>query len=445
MGISRFIAAATVMVAFAVPCPCQNLVIGKVGNWVISKCAASTAFPITKLPTYPITQSLPHAEALLEKQQYAEAANELQSVIKTQANNPQAWFDLGFAQSHLGKLTEAVAAYRKAVELSPKWFEANLNLGLALARSGASSEAATALRAATQLKPTTGGNHALSGAWFSLAQVAESSSPQEAITAYKKAAELDPRNAAAFLGAGRLMQVQGDSAGAEQALLKAVENGEHDGVQPLVDLYLKQKRLPEAETWLRKYLAANPKDTVAQVQLGRVLAAEGKAQEATSLLEPLRDSPEPADRRELASLYMEAKKYDAAATLLQDLVQKNPVDAQLHWNLGSAMLHQFKYPEAEAELLQAIKLNPGLDDAYWELAYAAQQNKHYELAIRALDLRAKHLPETAATYWIRAVSYDGLHALKPAAENYKLFLETDAGKSPDDEFKARHRLKAIQH
>jgi hypothetical protein len=32
---------------------------------------------------------------------------------------------------------------------------------------------------------------------------------------------------------------------------------------------------------------------------------------------------------------------------------------------------------------------------------------------------------------------------KPAAENYKLFLAAAEGKFPDQEFQARHRLKAI--
>jgi hypothetical protein len=33
---------------------------------------------------------------------------------------------------------------------------------------------------------------------------------------------------------------------------------------------------------------------------------------------------------------------------------------------------------------------------------------------------------------------------KPAAENYKKFLAIAAGKFPDQEFQAKHRLKAIQ-
>jgi tetratricopeptide (TPR) repeat protein len=428
-------------------------VIGSSVHRVIGSSEADLGFSITRLPDYPITQSskqspdpLQQAESLLQSQHYDLAEPQLQALSKSQANNPQVWFDLGFAESHLGKNADAIAAYKKAVELSPKWFEANLNLGLSLAKAGNFQDAATALRAATGLKPSNGSQGAFSNAWFSLAQVLEASAPKESLAAYQKAAELNSANAEAFLGAGKLMEAQGNAADAEKQYLAAAQMGNPAGIEQLINLYLKQKRFADAESWLQKYLASNPKNTVAQVQLGRILAAEGKTQEAISALEAVNNTvPDPVISRELASLYLEAKQYPAAAKLLQDLLQKNPSDGQLHCNLGSALLHLHQYPEAEAELLQGLKINPRQDDSYWELAYAAQQNKHYELAIRALDARAQRLPETATTYWIRAVSYDSLGAFKPAAQNYKLFLAADAGKLPDEEFKARHRLKAIEH
>ena len=148
--------------------------------------------------------------------------------------------------------------------------------------------------------------------------------------------------------------------------------------------------------------------------------------------------------RVLAGLYAENKQYAEAGKLFQQLVEQSPRDAELHWNYGEALLHQHNYADAEAELIKALQLNSRLADAYWELAYAADQNKHYELAIRVLDARARLLPETAATYWLRATSYDSLGVYKPAAANYKLFLAASAGKSPDQEFQARHRLKAIE-
>lgn len=390
--------------------------------------------------------ALQEAESLLEKQQYDQAETRLQTLVQAHPRDPQAWFDLGFAQSHLGKTAEAIAAYKKATELSPKWFEAQLNLGVTQAKAGNFPDAAAALSAAVQLKPTrqAGAQQSMGKAWLTLAQVLEQSDPKQAVSAYEQAIKLDPNNPEPVLASGKLMERSGDLAGAEQQYRSAAGLGNIPALQQLVDFYLKQKRFPEAENWLRKYLEKTPQDSAAQVQLGRVLAAEGKTQEAITNLEMIAgSSTDPQLLRELAGLYAENKQYDKAAPLFQQLLKNNPSDADLHWNLGEALLHQHQYADAEAELIKALQLNSRLADAYWELAYAADQNKHYELAIRALDARARFLPESAATYWLRATSYDNLRAYKPAAENYKLFLQASAGKSPDQEFQARHRLKAI--
>jgi tetratricopeptide (TPR) repeat protein len=402
-------------------------------------------------PTAPQTRSsaetLAEAEALLQKQQFAEAVEKLQTVVNRHPENPQAWFDLGFAQSHLGKTNDAITAYRRAVELSPKWFEANLNLGIALARSGNNPDAATAMRNAVTLKPSSGGDQALGRAWSALAEVLEQSQPDEALAGYRKAAELDPHDPLTFEGIGRLLEARGNTADAEQQYLKAVDLGSSRAVEQLINLYLKQKRLPDAENWLKKYLEANPQNAAARAQLGKVLAAEGKTQGAIAALEQSTaggQAPDPAIARQLALLYFENKQYDRAATLFQQLLEKTPNDAELHWNYGEALLHQRKYPEAEQALIQALRVNGGLHEAYSDLAIAAEQNKHYQLAIQALDARAKYKPENAGTYWLRAICYDNLRVNKRAIENYKLFLTASAGKSPDQEFQARHRLKALE-
>ncbi len=328
---------------------------------------------------------LKEAEDLLQKQHYQPAEEKLQALVLRQNSNPQVWFDLGFAQSRLGKTADSVVAYKKAAELSPKWFEAQQNLGLALAKSGDFSSATAVLKIAVTLKPTTGGQPALSRAWLSLAQVTEASHPQDAVAAYQKAVELDPTNSEAALGMS------------------------------------------------------------AQLQLGKLLAAQGKSQDAIAALEPVyASSPDSKLARELAALYLEAKQYDAAARFLQDLTAQNPSEARLHLDYGTALVHQYKYPEAQQELLKAVQLQPNLVEAYFDLGYAAQQNKNYELTLRALDARARLQPETPATYFLRATAYDSLRAYKLAAENYKLFLAAASGKFPDQEFQARHRLKAIQ-
>lgn len=107
-------------------------------------------------------------------------------------------------------------------------------------------------------------------------------------------------------------------------------------------------------------------------------------------------------------------------------------------------MEQRKFPEAQQEFLEAIKLRPNLGSAYGDLAAAANENQNYELAIKALDARAKLIPEIPVSYFLRATAYDHLRNYKEAAANYHLFLQAANGKYPDQEWQARHRLVAIE-
>lgn len=391
----------------------------------------------------PTADPLQPIEALLEKQKFFEAEQKLQPLMETQAKNPQAWFDLGYAQSHQGKNREAGASYQKAVDLAPDWFEANLNLGVNLADSSNFTAAVPVLRHAVELKPSSGEKPPLSHAWAALGRALERSDPQGAIAAYDKAVELDPSDPDLLYRKATVMESTGDMDGAEKLLRKAADAGSERGFQGVLVLLINQKRYAEAAAWIKK---GNPQDPMSLYQLAQLYAQAGQTPDAIATLQSLRGTPAwPEVAPLLASLYTDSRQYDKAVSILQEAAQRTPSNAEVRWSLGSALVHEHKYPEAENEMTEALKINPRLQSDPWELAYAAQQNKHYELAIRVLDFRAQRLKETATTYWIRAVCYDGLGAVKPAAANYKLFLDADAGKLPDEEFKARHRLKALEH
>ncbi len=394
-----------------------------------------------------VDDEIKKAENWLDLQQYQRAEEQLLTIVAKESANPQAWFDLGFAQGHLGKTADSIAAYRKAVELSPKWFEARQNLGLALAQSRDYRAAIAELKIAVTLSPPLPGRQqALSKAWTYLAQATENSgATDEVLPDFKKAVELDPTNDDAQFGLAFAFYRIGLYADAEQIDLKLAAKGNLVATRNLIGLYLFQKRDPEAESWVRKYVEANPRDKGALFLLSKLLATQGKTQEAIAILEPVyKAAPDLNLARELAALYVDAKQYDAAANVLQPLIAQDPREPYIHFDYGSALLHLHKYPEAQTELMRAIELKPDLVNAYFDLAYAAQQNKNYELTIRVLDARVKLQPETPATYFLRAEAYDSLRMYKPAAENYKLFLGVAGGKFPDQEFQARHRLKAIQ-
>ena len=390
---------------------------------------------------------LASAEAEIEKQNYAAAEPLLRKAIEKDSTNYVAWFDLGFVENALGKVDESIAAYRKSVAAKPDVFESNLNLGLQLAKT-AQAEAETFLRAATKLKPT---SHEAEGgyrAWLSLATTLEKTRPEEALVAYREAAGLQPKEVEPHLFAGRILEQENKFADAEQEYKQAlaIDPKSTDAVTGLANIYMRGRRFPEAEEYLRKLLAQQPDSAAVHIQLGRVLAAEEKNDAALAELQAgVKLAPrDESVQLELTLLYGSSGKHELAESAYRGLLATHPNDAQLHRRLGETLLAEKKFPEAQQEFLNALKLKPDLGEAYGGLAFAAGENKDYPLVIRALDTRAKFLPEVATTYFMRASAYDHLRDFKKASANYHLFLDAAKGKYPDEEWQAKHRLIAIE-
>jgi Flp pilus assembly protein TadD len=196
---------------------------------------------------------------------------------------------------------------------------------------------------------------------------------------------------------------------------------------------------------LRRYLAAEPQNGGAHILLGRVLAIQDKTEEARQELEAgLKLQPNDQQAlQEIASMELKAKKYASAEGRFRQLVQASPNDAKLRRDLGTSLLGQATYVEAQNELMTAVKLKPNDGEVFGELAIAASNNKDYPLALAALDARAKLLPETPGTYFLRATVIDHLGDKKQATALYKQFLAVANGKYPDQEWQARHRIIAI--
>ena len=387
------------------------------------------------------------AESAIEKQDYTTAEPLLKKVVAADPDNYAAWFDLGFLYNAQGKTDDSIAAYRKSVAAKPGVFESNLNLGLMLVKAGQPG-ADQFLRAATKLKPTAHVQEGQARAWLSLGHVLETSNPAAALDAFSQAAHLDPRDPEPHLSAGPLLEAQNRFADAEQEYKQAfaLDPSSTDALTGMANIYMRGHRFTEAEETLRKLVALHPNDAGAHMQLGRMLAADGQPEPAQAeLLLAQKLAPNDSSvQRDLADLYTDAKKYDQAEAQYRALLATQPNDADLHYGLGRVLLKQRKFPEAEQELIAALRLKPDLGPAYSDLAGAANETKNYDLVIKALDARAKILPELPIGYFLRATAYDHLREYKPAAENYHRFLDLATGQFPDQEWQARHRLIAIE-
>jgi Flp pilus assembly protein TadD len=412
------------------------------------------------------------AEEAIQKSDFAAAEPLLKKALEKDPNNFQAWFDLGFVLNRLGDNDESIAAYRKSVAAKPDVFESNLNLGLTLARAN-NPEAEGFLRAATTLQPTEHTEEGQARAWLALAHLAEKTKPEDALLDYQKAAELMPKDPEPHLSAGLLheRQKQYSDAESEYKQVLALDPSSKDPrtLDPrtteaaigLTNIYMKSNRLADAEPLLRRLAAERPGDAGIHLQLGRVLDAEDTSQEKEknkkddALAEfqlALKLAPADAEaQREIADFYTRAKRNDLAEPLYRALVAAQPNDQELHRALGKSLLLQKKFPEAQQEFLVALRLKRDSPDVYLDLAFAANENKNYELTVRALNGRSMLNTVNTANadlppiyYFIRATAYDHLHDYKPAALDYHHFLDVAQGKFPDQEWQATHRLIAIE-
>jgi tetratricopeptide (TPR) repeat protein len=203
----------------------------------------------------------------------------------------------------------------KSVAAKPDVFESNLNLGLMLVRAN-NPEAEQFLRAATLSNPPSV-EEGQARAWLALAHLLENKKPDDALQAYRKASELTPKDPEPHLSAGLLHERQKEFSDAEaeykqywRSIRTPLDPQSTEAAIGLTNIYMKSGRLGDAEPLLRRLAAERPNDAGIHLQLGRVLAAEGKKDDAIAEIQTaLKLAPADADaQRELADLYASAGK-----------------------------------------------------------------------------------------------------------------------------------------
>jgi len=389
---------------------------------------------------------LVRAEANIEKKNYGDAEPLLQQVVNRDPRNYQAWFDLGFLYNAMGRPEDSIAAYRKSVDAKPDVFESNLNLGLMLAKTS-QPDAEKYLRAATKLKPSENAPQNQEVAWMALGRRLESSDPAQALIAYRSAAVQMPSDPEPHLASAPIYEKQNRFAEAEHEYQQvlALDPKSVPALVGVAKIYARGDRFTEASDMLRQVVTQNPGSAPAHAAFARVLAADGKTDAAISEFQAaLKIDPSDHEAEtELAQLYTRAGRSADSEAVYQSLIATNPNDAALHHALGQAYMKQHNFPRAQQEFLTAVKLKPDLGPAYGDLAAAANENKNYDLAIKALDIRAKLMGEIPIGYFLRATAYDHLRDYKDASINYHAFLNASSGQYPDQEWQARHRLITI--
>jgi len=395
----------------------------------------------------PVSPEVADAEAAIVKSDWSAADARLTRWVAAHPTDARALFDAGYVADAQNRLDDAAGLYQRAIQADPESFEAHLSLGLLLARQGRTEDARTELSAATTLDPGDAGPAAKARAWRALARIDRSAAPAEASNCLLQALKLSPETPEDTLLAAELADDAGQFEAAEAAYRRvlAKDPGSASANAGLAHLMIARKQYAEAETMLRAALAQSPDDAALNAQLATALAAQNKA-EAVPLLQKLHEA-HPADSaiaRMLAEVMAEAGDAAGSDALYVQLIAARPDDPALLIAHGQNLVRQLKVAEAFAAFSKATELDPANPDGWSGLAFSASKTSQPSITLHALTMRSKLVPENASTYFLWATAYDTLHDKAAAAAYYHHFLDSAAGKFPNQEWQARQRLIVLE-
>ncbi len=273
--------------------------------------------------------------ALHQQGRNGEARLEIEAAIKAYAGAAHFHNNLGEVLRASGDPEGAIACYRRALELEPRYPQALNNLGLALHATGRASEARDAFARIVSAHPDSAQAH------NNLGIVEQSTGNLEAaVASFRRATELAPEQPHGWNNLGAALQAAGDLDGAGEALERAV--------------------------------ALDPQAARVHYNRSRVLAARGDAEAAeTSVRRALELDPgEPEFHVQLGFLLRATGRFGESVQALRAALEHAPRHPIAHNDLGVSLLMLGEFEEAEAHLMAAVEEAPGLAVAYENLARA---------------------------------------------------------------------------
>ena len=179
----------------------------------------------------------------------------------------------------------------------------------------------------------------------------------------------------------------------------------------LGEIYLEQKRYPDAIQELEAVRAAGQADAAANDALLRA--------------------------------YLGAKLNDKAIALLPELLAQPGAGPDLYLLQGSLLLDKRQYPDAAKAFRRAGELQPDSPVPFTNLASTLYLMKDFPGTVAALEKVSALGKDTAGTYFLRAITLEKLDQKPEALENYQKFLALDENKNPDQVFQARSAARSL--
>jgi len=374
----------------------------------------------------------------LDEKHYQDAVDNFTRAIAAEPADYTLHFNLALAYSLQGKDAEAIAEYKRTLALRQDLYQADLNLGITLLRQKQPAEALPYLSAAANQRPKE-----YRPTYYQAAALLGAGEFAKAEQSYMTALEIDPKSPDAELGLAHALAKQGRLDQAAPHFRKAAELNPNysDDLLELGSLYEVAKQPAEAMAVYQQF----PENPGAQERLGELLLESGRPADAIPHFQAaVSKSPTEANRAALATAYIKNKEPDKALPVVEQILAGNPNDFELRMLHGRIFRDQRKFPQAARDFEQATKIRPDSPEAWSELAGVLVMAEDYPGALSALDRLAALNAEKPGHVYLRAIVLDKIRDLKPALASYQRFLSMSNGQFPDEEFKARQRVRILE-
>lgn len=300
-----------------------------------------------------VSEKMLQAQILIDSGQFAQAETQLNAVLASSGEDPDALFNLGRVMRATGRPDKAILALEKAQLKAPGRADIVISLGELYQVNGNFVEAAKAFIKGGDLG-------------YDLENY------DAALLLYRRAKSLDPANSEILLREAKTLLKFGLTYEAVPLLENADQQLKNNGEIKayLGKAYFQQGQNAKAQKTLQEAISLEPENFEANLYLGLVLRKEaGENKAKLKLVLPFLMSAagiNPEDRDvnlALARVYRDLGEINEAKKYYEILQREFPDDFSVAKEFGDFYRQSGSYLEAESMYGEAIRLNPDFIDA----------------------------------------------------------------------------------
>lgn len=310
-----------------------------------------------------------NAKKLAKDGRLTEAIANYRKAIQINPNSDWSYHNLGDVLGKINIWDEAIINYRKATEINPNSSLFNYSLATALTKQGNIDEAVTYYQKAIALRPRENIIHKklqdIYKEYHALAEKCfQENHIEEAIANYQKAIKFHPDFAWSHFGLGKALQYQ--------------------------------EKLEDAIASYRKAIELNPNIPDFHHWLGEALTKQGQLEETISSYKAaLEFAPTAAHcYRGLGFAFYKKGELEEAIGFLEKSTQLSPKYLAAYNQLGEALFAHGDFSQAIACYQKSIELNPKSPLPYGQIAEILAEQGHIEQAVQyyrnAIKLNSRH-------------------------------------------------------